>query len=136
MAVRRKQPALVMPPEPEVIWRDGIDVPKTVRNGLALLATAALELPALPRVRDPGLVGPPTRIAIEPAKATHKKVCAVCGMIPTARRLMVKEGSGRSQKCSVYCMDHGVDWLVRHAVNTVRGALYLRGRINCVRADL
>lgn len=58
-------------------------------------------------LRDEGLVHSMRYVSVEDVSKAMKKVCDVCGEVPVEKRLLVKSGSGRSQKAVVLCVEHG-----------------------------
>jgi uncharacterized Zn finger protein len=55
-----------------------------------------------------------------------RKACDECGAEISVRRLEVREGTGRSSKQYVYCVDCGLVWLERRRLENERAKQYLQ----------
>lgn len=58
--------------------------------------------------KNPRLLPFPNHFEIQAVTNRHRSDCTVCGDRPRCRRLITKEGGGRYQKQSVYCIVCGV----------------------------
>lgn len=88
-----------------------------------------------PRFRNPGLLHSLQAVEVEEVTKRMRKECCQCGESPTARRLTVKAGSGRSQQQHVLCHRCGIVFLGIRRVEVERAQQRLAGNDLCVRQE-
>lgn len=64
-------------------------------------------------------------VEVEQVRRGHKKVCAVCGTLPTDVRMAVTKGAGRYQTLTVLCSEHAYRFsvLLRDRAEALMAAL-------------
>lgn len=65
-------------------------------------------------------------VEIQTVKRIHKLACSTCAVVPTERRLLVKEGGGRSQLVIVFCIGCGAAWINERRAEAERAVALLR----------
>lgn len=75
--------------------------------------------------KNPMLWHGPRRVEIQDVIKAHNLPCCDCGKKPTVRRLIVREGSGRRQVVTVYCMSCGGAWIRERRAEADRAVVML-----------